>query len=125
MVGGGVIVPVEEPILWTPKNTKKCLTQFLKRCQEKGIKLNKEKLELSRGRHFHGSQTYKGLQSDPEKVKAITSMQVLSTVKELRRYLGMVNYVANILLHLHETTLKSNQEICAVVLAKPSPKGLQ
>ena len=35
-----------------------------------------------------------GLKVDPEKVRAISDMQQQHTVGELRRFLGLVNYVA-------------------------------
>lgn len=48
----------------------------MKLCQEKGIKLKKEKLELKCTEvPFHGHLlTTQGLKAHPEKVKAITEM---------------------------------------------------
>jgi len=49
---------------------------------------------------FMGHQiTSAGLQADPEKVKAITEMKSPSNVKELRRFLGLVNYLGKFLPH--------------------------
>ncbi|KAJ8049054.1 hypothetical protein HOLleu_01612 [Holothuria leucospilota] len=102
------VVCIADDVIIHGKDTKdheECLTQFLKRCQEKGIKLNKEKLELRLEEvTFMGHRlTNKGLRSDTEKVKAITSMQAPSTIKELRRFLEMVNYLAKFLPNLHKT----------------------
>ena len=41
-----------------------------------------------------------GLQSDTEKVKAIAKMAAPTNVDELRRYLGMVNYLAKFMPHM-------------------------
>ena len=44
--------------------------------------------------------TKEGLQSDPEIVKAIAKMAAPTNVEELRRYLGMVNYLAKFMPHM-------------------------
>ena len=44
--------------------------------------------------------TQDGLQSDPEKVEAILKMPAPQSVEELRRYMGMVNYLAKFLPNL-------------------------
>ena len=41
--------------------------------------------------------TKDGLHSDPEKVKATTEMEAPTNIDELRRFLGMVNYLAKFL----------------------------
>ena len=75
------------------------LEQFLQRCLEQGIKLNADKLELHlseisfMGHHISAN----GLHSDPEKVRAIVHMTSPSNIEELRRFLGMVNYLGKFL----------------------------
>ncbi|PIK48832.1 hypothetical protein BSL78_14290 [Apostichopus japonicus] len=103
------VVCIADDVIIHGKDTEqhdKNLKEFLKRCQEQGIKLNQDKLELRLDEiTFIGHRlTKNGLQSDPEKVKAITAMQAPSNLKELRRYLGMVNYLAKFLPNLHDTT---------------------
>lgn len=68
---------------------------LLERCAKLGIKLNKDKLELRMSEvtfmgHKVGSE---GLKVDPEKVKAINDMEPPKGIEELRRFLGLVNYV--------------------------------
>ena len=75
------------------------LKNFLLRCRDKGIKLNKEKLELRMPEiSFMGHRiTDKGLQTDPEKVRAVNDMDAPRNVEELRRFLGMINYLGRFL----------------------------
>ena len=53
-----------------------CLEGFLKKCQQKGIKLNRAKLEYKcKEVPFHGHVLKsEGLKPDPQKVEAITEM---------------------------------------------------
>ena len=53
-----------------------CLERFLKKCQQKGIKLNRAKLECKcKEVPFHAHVlTSEGLKPDPQKVEAITEM---------------------------------------------------
>ena len=88
----------------TAEDHDRCLELFLKRCQETGIKLNKSKLQLPLDKIvFMGHLISKdGLKSDPDKVKAITNMKPPTSLQELRRYLGMVNYLAKFLPNLSD-----------------------
>lgn len=77
------------------------LEQFFKRCNEMNIKLNKDKLML-RTDHviFMGHCISKdGLVTDPDKVKAICEYPAPANIKELRSFLGMVNYLSKFLPH--------------------------
>ena len=69
---------------------------FLKRCSDQGIKLNASKMEWRLNTiTFMGHKiTSDGLCSDPEKVRAITEMSPPTNVQELRRCLGLVNYLS-------------------------------
>ena len=71
----------------------------LRRCQEKGLKLNVDKMEIQlKEITFIGHRiTENGLHSDPEKVRAIIDMPPLTNLEELRRYLGVVNYLGKFL----------------------------
>ena len=75
------------------------LDSFLRRCQEKGLKLNAEKMEIQLNKiSFMGHWiTENGLHSDPEKVRAIMDMPPPTNLEELRRYLGVVNYLGKFL----------------------------
>ena len=75
------------------------LDSFLRRCQEKGLKLNADKMEIQlKEITFMGHRiTENGLHSDPEKVRAIMDMPPPTNLEELRRYLGVVNYLGKFL----------------------------
>ncbi|KAL5021720.1 hypothetical protein ScPMuIL_000875 [Solemya velum] len=73
---------------------------FLQRCREQNIKLNKEKLNPRLNVTFMRHQITKDwLQTDPEKVDTIKEYPAPMNVEELRRFLGMVNYLARYLSH--------------------------
>ena len=74
----------------------KHLKAFMARCRELGVKLNAEKMETALDTvTFMGHRISKsGLGIDPEKVSAITSMKEPENVGELRRFNGMINYIA-------------------------------
>jgi hypothetical protein len=78
------------------------LENFLRRCQERGIKLNKDKFELKLQEiTFMGHRIgIKGLQPDPDKVKAVREMKPPSNIEELRRFIGMVTFLGKFLPHL-------------------------
>ena len=80
------------------------LKAFLCRCGDKGIKLNNQKLEKSLSRiTFMGHMiSEKGLEADPAKVEAITCMEPPRDLTELRRFMGMINYLAKFLPKLAE-----------------------
>lgn len=65
----------------------------LARIQESGLTLNESKCQFSVSRiTFLGHVIDKdGISPDPQRTKAIREMQTPTTVKELRRFLGMVN----------------------------------
>ena len=78
----------------------------MSRCQQKGIKLNSQKLELkSKEVPFHGHLlTTEGLKPDPEKVKAIIDMQRPEGRDDILhvRLNGMVNYLSRFLPNLSD-----------------------
>jgi transposase InsO family protein len=89
---------------------------FLHRCQELGIKLNREKLELeAESISFMGHRiSAEGLSVDPTKISAITEMAPPTDVTSLRKFLGMINYLSKFLpnvtaeLHPLHNLLKSD-----------------
>ena len=75
----------------------------LRQIQVAGVTLNSDKCVFGNSQlKFLGHLIDK--EGDPEKVKAIRSMQAPSNVPELRRYMGMVNQLAKFTLHLAEIT---------------------
>ena len=79
---------------------------FLDRCRERNLKLNKNKARLKQHEvPFIGHiLTPQGLKPDPCKVKAIVDMPDPTDAQSLRRFLGMVNYLAKFLPRLSEET---------------------
>ena len=78
--------------------------------KESGLKLNKEKCEIKKDKltYFGHVLSAEGLSPDPEKVKAITELQAPTNVPELRRVIGMINYlgrfIPNLATEIHPMT---------------------
>lgn len=70
------------------------LSELLKKLEEAGLTLN-EKCEFSvKEVKFLGHQvSAKGIEADPNKIKAILNMPEPENVEAVRRFMGMVNYV--------------------------------
>lgn len=70
------------------------LEALFKRCRERNIKLNKEKMEFKKtGMAYIGHLlTSNGIRADPTKVEAISNLPQPSNVHGVRRTMGMVNY---------------------------------
>ena len=77
---------------------------FMSRCNDIGLTLNnkadKKQIKLPEISFMGHRITKNGLHSDPDKVKAITEMKAPTNIDELRRFLGMVNYLAKFLPNL-------------------------
>ena len=80
------------------------LDGFMRRCQQKGIKLKAEKLEYKcKEVPFHGHLlTTEGLKPDPEKVRAVVEMPRPKDRDDVLRLNGMVNYLSRFLPHLSD-----------------------
>ena len=76
-----------------------CLKEFFQRCKDANIALNKSKMELRKGEiTFMGHKITKdGLQVDPEKVRAISEMHPPKNLEQLRRFLGVINFLSKFL----------------------------
>ncbi|KAK7102680.1 hypothetical protein V1264_020867 [Littorina saxatilis] len=72
------------------------LDAVLKRIEERGLKLNREKCKFKKTevKYFGHIISEHGVRPDPEKVKAITDMQPPSSLTELRTVCGMFNYLS-------------------------------
>jgi hypothetical protein len=90
------------------------LDRVLRRLAEVGLKFNRDKCE------FHKSEiqflghifTKDGVKPDPTKLDAIRKMESPNDVSELRRWLGMVNYLGRFLPNLSETVKPLNDLLC-------------
>ena len=86
------------------KNHDNNMLALLNRCQEKNIKLNKDKFKFKcKEVSFIGhTLTQDGLKIDPAKVEAITKMEKPQDVAGVQRFIGMVKYLAKFLPRLSE-----------------------
>ena len=78
------------------KNHDEHLNKLMRRIQKANVHLNAEKLKYKRQEvKFAGYiLSAKGHTADPEKIRAITEPEYPTNVSELRRFCGMVNYLA-------------------------------
>ena len=69
--------------------------KVLQRCKKVNLKLKKEKCHFRCTTiPFFGEVILrKGLQLDPQKIKALTDMTATNNKKELQAFLGIINYV--------------------------------
>ena len=100
----GIIIIADDLVVYGTNREEhdRWLHNLLQKCQTIGVKLNPEKLEI--GLHaitFMGHRiTKEGIVVDPEKVRAITDMPASKTIGDLRRFLGMINYVTKFIPNL-------------------------
>ena len=75
------------------------LLALLQRCQESGIKLNKEKMKLrcTEVPYMGHTLTSEGMKADSKKIDAIINMQPPTDTAGVRRLMGMVNYLTRFL----------------------------
>ena len=91
---------------------------LLQRCRDKGVKLNRGKLQLrlKEVAYMGHVLSVDGLQPDPEKVKAIKEMPTPTDKQSIQRLLGMTNYLqkfdprlSEIRTSLHKFTKNDNE----------------
>ena len=82
------------------------LHAFLRRCEERNVVLSDEKLKLKSSEvPFIGHMaTPEGLMAAPEKISAVMNMPQPTDVASVRRFLGMVQYLAKFLPQLSDMT---------------------
>ena len=83
------------------------LTKVLRQLQEAGLKLSKGKCKFRQQQFRYQGPIFSrhGMSADPEKVQAIDQLPPPSNLKELRQFIGMVNYLSRFLPNL-STVLK-------------------
>lgn len=84
----------------------KILKQVLDRALERGLGLNRAKCKIAVDSVVYQGHIFskQGVQIDPGKVEAITQFQTPECVDDVRRWLGMVNYVAKFIPKLSQKT---------------------
>lgn len=90
----------------TIKEVENTTEVVLKRLAQAGLTLNKSKCEFSMQRvKFLGHVfTPNGCQPDSDKIQAINQLKTPTTVKEVQRLLGMVNYIGKFIKNLSSMT---------------------
>ena len=86
------------------KNHDENMIALLKRCQERCIKLNADKLQFKCDEvSFIGHLlTPDGVKADPAKIKAILEMEKPNDVSGVQRLIGMVKYLGKFLSSLSD-----------------------
>ena len=86
------------------KDHNATLLKLLDRCQERNLKLNREKLQLkcSETPFIGHVLTPEGVKPDPSKVEAILKMERPKDVAAVTRLVGLVNYLSKFLRKLSE-----------------------
>ena len=101
-------------VVWgeTLQEDDKCLRKVFLKIRQSGLKLNKTKCQIRKESIiFLGHITLsEDIKIDPLKIEAITKMPWPRSVKELQRFLGMVNYLGKFIPNLakHTTPLGNN-----------------
>ena len=87
-------------------NHDKRLLALLERCQQKNIKLNKEKFQLRKTElsYMGVVLTAHGVKPDPKKQDCIQSMPAPTNKDEVRRLLGMITYLSRFSENLSTTS---------------------
>ena len=104
----GALNVQDDIIIWaeTPEILHERTIEVLSAIEKSGMKLNESKCQ------FHKEQitflghlvTSEGIRPDPTKIEAINKMPMPTNVKELQRFLGMVNYLGKFIPKLSEMT---------------------
>ena len=110
----GVFAVHDDIIVWgkgestekASENHDQNLKNLLTRCREKGMKLNKEKLELKKTEiSYLGHKISKeGVKADPKKVDAVRKLETPTDKQGVQRILGVVGYLMKFAPHLSETS---------------------
>ena len=93
----GVLIYMDDVIVFGNSNDNhdKALHEVLNRIKNSGLKLNKEKCEFRRTRiEFLGHIISEhGIEISPSKTEAIRNLKIPENINDLRRILGMINFI--------------------------------
>ena len=78
------------------------LDKFLARAEKYNLRLNPKKciFGVTSGKLLGDIVSHKGIEVDPNKVKAIREMFALRTEKEVRRFIGRLQYISRFIAKL-------------------------
>lgn len=105
----GVVCQMDDVLVFasTKQDHDAILTEVLSRMSKAGLTLNSEKCAFEQEEvTFLGHIVNKeGIRADPDKVKAIVNYPSPKTKKELRRFMGVVNYLGKFTAELSRCTV--------------------
>ncbi|PIK60265.1 hypothetical protein BSL78_02827 [Apostichopus japonicus] len=100
----GIEIVADDILVWGKDDIEhdQRLEQLLQRARDRNVKLNKDKCQLRKPQisYLGHVLTSNGLKPDPEKVRAISEMEPPHDKESLRRFMGMVTYVAKFIPNL-------------------------
>lgn len=104
----GVILFVDDLLVFGPTRQvhDERLRRVLQRCREINIKLNKNKCKigLTELKYLGHKISKNGISPDDSHTTAVQNMPTPKNVKDLERFLGLINYVGNFISNLSEKT---------------------
>lgn len=113
----GVINVSDDTLIYgkTVSDHNQALLRVLERLKQCNLTLNPNKCVFSVNKtHFYEHIfADDGIYPDPIKVKAITDLYAPSTIKALRSFLGMLNYIGRFLPDISNTTIALSQTTIA------------
>jgi hypothetical protein len=93
----GIFVDIDDILVYAKNNQEhnQILSEVLRRIQDAGLKLNKNKCKFRQSEVKYQGQIFNkdGMKADPEKVDAITNLPPPKNTTQLRQFLGMINYL--------------------------------
>ncbi|XP_056016955.1 uncharacterized protein K02A2.6-like [Ostrea edulis] len=109
----GAEVIVDDILIWgrTLKEHDQRLKKVLNRTREYNLKLSADKCEFRKQEITHVGHVLssEGLKADPEKIRAVTEMIPPSNRKELRKFMGFIQYLAKFLPNLSKESAPLRQ----------------
>lgn len=104
----GVKVIVDDILVWgrdVPELDAR-MKQVLDRAREVNLKLNRKKCQVRKAEvHYVGHlPTKDGLKPDPQKIRAVEAMEQPRNTKELRTFLGFIQYIGKFMPNLSQVT---------------------
>ena len=104
----GVKVIVDDILVWgrdVPELDAR-MKQVLDRAREANLKLNRKKCQVRKAEvHYVGHlPTKDGLKPDPQKIRAVEAMEQPRNTKELRTFLGFIQYIGKFMPNLSQVT---------------------
>lgn len=104
----GVEIYIDDILVYakTEKEHDERLEKVLKRAKEYCIRFNKQKCKFKQKevKYLGNILGAQGIRVDKDRIKAIVEMKEPNTLKELLRFLGMINYVSKFIPNVAEIT---------------------